>query len=219
MRHRTGKSAGGEDKCVLYSFNVLNFEELLASSKQMNLKKLNTAEFFALVRIISFPVVLFFIFSEERLTSAILFLALFSTDAIDGFFAKFFNQETLRRQRLDTNGDVLFLLTGLAGLFVFEYEFFREHLGWLILILILYLSELAICLIKFGQRSYFHTYSAKLAAFFQVFFLAYMLFFNPVEWIFYSAVVLSSIDAIEDIFIALKLKKLRMNIASYFLLE
>lgn len=144
--------------------------------------------------------------------SAILFLLLFSTDALDGFFAKILNQETDRRQKLDTNGDILFLFTGLAGFYVFETDFFQKHVAWIVVVLILYISQFTISLIKFGRRSYFHTYSAKLAAFFQVLFLAYMLFFTPIEWIFYAAAILSCIDAVEDIIIALKIDKLKMNI-------
>lgn len=185
----------------------------------MNFKKINIAEFFALIRVFTFPVVLFFIFRDNRMTSAILFLLLFSTDALDGFFAKILNQETDRRQKLDTNGDILFLFTGLAGFYIFENEFFEKHLPWIVTVLSMYALQFVISMIKFGKRSYFHTYSAKLAAFFQVLFLTYMLFFTPVEWLFYAATIISCIDAVEDIIIVLKVDKLKMNIKGFWWLH
>ena len=178
----------------------------------MNLKNLNTAESVALLRVIGFPLILLFIYFNERGLTAWSYILLFSTDFIDGFFAFFFEQESERRARLDTLGDVLLLLSGVIGGFVFEKEFFLQHLVPLAVVLGLYLFQFVLSIIKWKQPSSFHTYSAKLAAIAQVIFLSLTLMFEASTGLFYFAVLLSVLDATEDIILTFLLPKWQANI-------
>lgn len=178
----------------------------------MNLKKLNAAESFALSRVISFPLVLLFIFLGERTFCAWFYTVMFSTDFIDGFFALFFGQESARRARLDTLGDILFLLAGMLGFYIFETAFFLDHITPISIVLGLYFSQFVLALIKWRQPSSFHTYSAKLAALVQVVFLASTLLFTATKGLFYFAVALSIIDATEDIILTFVMPKWKANI-------
>lgn len=185
----------------------------------MNLKKLNTAERFAAVRIISFPLVLLFIFLQERYIAAWLYIILFSTDFIDGFFAFFYGQESPRRAKLDSLGDVLFLFTGIFGFYTFETDFFTDHIISISLVLGLYAFQFLIALIKWGKPSSFHTYTAKFAAIIQVIFLAGTLLFEASPVIFYCAVFFSIIDITEDIIITFMLSDWRANVKGLFWLK
>lgn len=185
----------------------------------MKLNNLNTAEIFAAVRIVSFPLVLLFIFLQERHIAAWLYIVLFSTDFIDGFFAFFYDQESDRRAKLDSLGDVLFLFTGLIGFYIFETAFFHDYLFPVCLVLGLYAFQLLIALIKWGRPSSFHTYTAKFAAIIQVIFIAGTLMFEASPVVFYCAVFFSLIDITEDIIITFLLPNWQANVKGLFWLK
>lgn len=178
----------------------------------MNLKKLNVAEFFALWRVITFPVILLFIFLDERTITAWVYLLFFSTDAIDGIFAKFFNMESERRARLDTLGDILYLLTGVVGYYTFEKTHFEEHLTLVLTVLGTYLLQFGLAMFKWGKPSTYHTLLAKLAAFVQVVFLVWVFFFGAYQPLFYITVAISLLDALEDMAITLLLNQRKSHI-------
>ena len=167
----------------------------------MKLKKLNIAEFFSLVRVITFPLLLYFTFVDERYVVAWLFIILFSTDFIDGFFAKFFKMESDRRAKLDSLGDVLFFISGIIGFYQFENQYFIDNFIFIAISGGLYLSVFIISLIKFGKPVNFHTYTAKITAVFLVVFLAYVLFFGGNDFLFFLAFTFSVIETIEEIII------------------
>jgi CDP-diacylglycerol--glycerol-3-phosphate 3-phosphatidyltransferase len=185
----------------------------------MNLKKLNTAESFAASRIVSFPLVLIFILLEERQIAAWLYIILFSTDFIDGFFAFFYNQESSRRAKLDSLGDFLFLITGLIGFYIFETEFFHQYIIPISIVLGLYALQCLIAFIKWGRPSSFHTYSAKFAAITQVIFIAFSLMFEASPVLFYFTVVFSTIDIMEDIILTFLLPTWQANVKGLLWLE
>lgn len=178
----------------------------------MNLKKLNTAEWFSLSRIITFPIVIILILMDLRHVTAWFYVIMFSTDFIDGFFAYFYNMEGKRRALLDSVGDILYLLAGLYGFYVFENEFFIEHLNWIVFVALLYVIELAVSLFKYGRPSFFHTYLAKIATGFQVIFISYMFFFHASALIFYMAIFFSILEVVEEVIMIFNIRKWRANV-------
>lgn len=185
----------------------------------MNLRDLNRAESFAMVRVLSFPLVLTTTILEERLLSACLYILLFSTDFIDGFFAFFFKQESPRRAKLDSLGDVLFLLTGLFAFYYFESAFFMEHLEAIGLVVGLYFVQFAVSFLKWGRPSSFHTLLAKLAGALQAAFLSFTLFFEASTVFFYTVVVVSILEIAEEILLVFLLPNWQANIKGLFWLE
>lgn len=182
----------------------------------MSFKKLNTAEAITLVRVLGFPLILLFTFLDYRNTTAWLFILLFCTDFMDGYFAFFFGQESARRAQLDTLGDILLLLAGVYSFFVFETAFFIKHIIFIYLIFGMYTTQLFIAFLKWEKPTSFHTYSAKLAAIAQVIFLTITLMFEAIPGLFYFAALLSAIDALEDIVLTLLLKRWKANIKGLF---
>jgi phosphatidylglycerophosphate synthase len=178
----------------------------------MNLKRLNIAELFALWRVVSFPIILFMIFAGSRSLTAWLYLIFFSTDLLDGICANLLNMESERRARLDTLGDILYLLTGTVGYYVYETGHFIEHI-WLIGgVLTAYLLQLILAISKWGKPSTYHTWLAKLAAFFQVVFLVSTFFFGAYWLFFYLAIGISLLDALEDIVITFLLRNRKSHL-------
>lgn len=153
---------------------------------------------------------------EERTISAWLFIILFSTDAMDGFFAMTMNLESSRRALFDTMGDIIFMVVGFIGFYIFEEEFFKTHIYWIFTVIMLYALELTASLVRFNKPSFFHTYSAKAAAFLQVAFLAYTFFFEPLPWLFFLAVGVSILDALEDLTLVFILKRYQTNVKGIY---
>ena len=178
----------------------------------MNLKNLNTAEWFAFSRFLTFPIVLLFVFLNQRIIASWLFLLFFSTDIIDGVVARLFHQEGKRRAKLDSWGDILFLITGMVGLMWFELEFFVKNFAWVLFPVSTYLLEMVFTLIKFKKLSNYHTYLAKITAFVQVVFIVHALFFGISNFLFILAVFFSTLDPLEDIYITYRLKRWKANI-------
>jgi CDP-diacylglycerol--glycerol-3-phosphate 3-phosphatidyltransferase len=100
---------------------------------------------------------------------------------------------------LDSLGDHLTFLIGLAGLLSFEFNFIKENYLIILIALIPYVIQVFIAYKKYGKATAFHTYLAKLSAFIQGVFILWALFFSPVYWMFYFMIVLGLLETLEEI--------------------
>jgi CDP-diacylglycerol--glycerol-3-phosphate 3-phosphatidyltransferase len=182
----------------------------------MNLRNLNLAEGFALSRLVTFPLMIALIFFASRPVIAWSYLLFFSTDVLDGFFAHFFGMESQRRSKLDSTGDVLYFFAGLIGFYVLERDYFHQQIIWLSILAFFYLLQFGISMVKFGRPSSFHTYSAKLAAFFHFLFLTWMFFFSPSDFLFFVAFVWGIIESIDETLVALHVKSWNTNLKGIY---
>lgn len=108
--------------------------------------------------------------------------------------------------RLDSLADDLTVLMGIIGVAVFRPDFIKEHFLPLIILLVFYLAQTTMALVRYGRVSSFHTYLAKLAALSQGSFLI-LIYFLP-QWplgLFYIAVAITMLDLIEEIILVILL--------------
>jgi phosphatidylglycerophosphate synthase len=185
----------------------------------MNLRALNIAEWLAFSRVLTFPIVILLIILKKRDFTAWFYIIMFTTDFLDGFFAYFFNMEGKRRAQLDTIGDILYILAGLLGFFIFDREFFFDHLFWIGFVAMLYLIQLFISLVRFGKPCLFHTYLAKMATGAQVVFICHMFFFSASELLFFGAIVFSIVEIIEEVYMILNIKECKENVKGFWAME
>ncbi|MGB5191243.1 CDP-alcohol phosphatidyltransferase family protein [Robiginitalea sp.] len=162
-------------------------------------KEFNIADWFSFYRILALPFLVILLALGIRQWFALFLLISYSTDAIDGFLARKLKITSARGSQLDSIGDQLTLLAGLAGLLVFETEFIRANLLIIILAFIPYLVQLAMAFKKYGKATAFHTYLAKLSAILQATFILWALFFGPVYWLFYAMIVVGVLETLEEI--------------------
>ena len=165
----------------------------------LKLNKLNIADWFSLYRIIAVPLLLTFIFLDERLLFTWFLLISYSTDAIDGFIARKLKITSERGSQLDSFGDQLTLIVALIGLVVFEPTFIKDNLLLIAIAFVPYIIQMIIAFRKYGKATAFHTYLAKLSAITQSVFILWLLFFYPVYWLFYGMIVLGVLETIEEI--------------------
>ncbi|MGB3777669.1 MAG: CDP-alcohol phosphatidyltransferase family protein [Tunicatimonas sp.] len=166
--------------------------------KLFDVPRYSIAEWIPFLRLVSVPFIVGFVLLDWRTFAGMAYLVSFSSDALDGFVARNFGMESDRRGRLDSIADEFLLAAGVLAFYRFETTFFHAHLGLILVILSLYVFQLVFSLIRYGTFSSFHTISARAAAVVQAVFLTSIFFFAPVPWLFYTMIVLSAIELLEE---------------------
>ncbi|SDS18310.1 CDP-diacylglycerol--glycerol-3-phosphate 3-phosphatidyltransferase [Formosa sp. Hel1_31_208] len=165
----------------------------------LTFKNYNIADWFSFYRIAAAPFLLGLIWMDQQLLFASFLLVSYSTDAIDGFLARKLKITSPRGSQLDSFGDQITLIIGLAGLFYFETEFIKENLTLIIIAFIPYIVQMLIAYFKYGKATAFHTYLAKISAIMQSVFILYALFFDPNYTLFYIMIVIGLLETFEEI--------------------
>lgn len=164
-----------------------------------NFREFNIADWFSFYRILIVPVLLLFIGLNQREVFAWLLLISYSTDAIDGFLARTLKISSARGSQLDSLGDQITLVVALIGLVVFETGFMKENIVLLSIAITPYILQMVLAFKKYGKATAFHTYLAKISAMTQAVFILWLLFFEPVYWLFYTTIIIGLIETAEEI--------------------
>jgi len=165
----------------------------------LTFKNYNIADWFSFYRIAAVPLLLFLLWMQERELFSWFLLISYSTDAIDGFIARQLKITSARGSQLDSFGDQLTFLVGLIGLLNFEFGFIKENYKLILIAFIPYIIQMIIAYKKYGKATAFHTYLAKLSAIVQAIFILWLLFFDPIYWLFYTMIILGLLETIEEI--------------------
>ena len=165
-----------------------------------------------LYRLVSAPVLLFILLEGPFELFKWLLVFSFFTDAIDGFLARKYKIASAFGAKLDSLADDLTIAVATIALFVTEPAFIKQHLEWLLLLLVLFIIEYTLALIRYRRFTSFHTYLAKAAAIFQAVFFITLLFTGPVPFLFFLAVAVTMADLIEEIILVCMLPKWQANV-------
>lgn len=178
--------------------------------------ELNIADWVSFYRIVMTPVLFLLIFFSSKLVFAIFLAISMFSDALDGFLARKLKIVTKRGASLDSIGDMMTVIVAVVGIILLEPVFVKEHIVLLSIGVGLYLLQLGIAYWKYGKPSSFHTYSAKVAFFLQAIFFLGLFFFGYWPWLFYVAIILTILEAIEEIVLIFVLKKWKTNVGGLF---
>lgn len=165
----------------------------------LTFKNFNIADWFSFYRLAAAPILLLLIYWDERLIFTWMLLISYSTDMIDGILARKLKITSPRGSQLDSFGDQVTLLVGIIGLLFFEPEFMRKNLILLLIVFVPYGIQMFIAFKKYGKATAFHTYLAKFSALLQGVFILYLLFFEPVYWLFYFMIIIGLLETAEEI--------------------
>ncbi len=169
----------------------------LLSKANLNTKLVNLLSIY---RIVTSPILIVLVWANQLEWFRWLLLVSFSTDILDGFLARRYKVVTVLGAKLDSVGDSLTLVSALAGLFIFEFDFLKDHALIFIILICLYIFQLFFSLIRYRKVSSFHTYSAKVSALVMGVFLLSLFFFDePLLWLFYMAVCATVVEMVEEI--------------------
>ena len=159
-------------------------------------------------RIVTAPVLLILIFTGDYAVFKWMLLISFSTDLIDGYLARKYKVNSALGAKLDSIGDDLTVLVAIVGLFVLKFDFIKEQLFIVIVLLSLYCAQVLFSFYRYGKISSFHTYSAKLSALLQgIFLLSFFFFETPIYPLFYLASLVTFIQLVEETILVFILPK------------
>jgi CDP-diacylglycerol--glycerol-3-phosphate 3-phosphatidyltransferase len=168
-------------------------------------------------RIFSFPYLLLFIFTGHLDIVKWLIAFSFFTDMVDGYLARKHNASSILGAKLDSIGDDLTILAGLIGVIVHFPEFLIDEIWVIGGMLILFVIQTIFALRRYGKPTSFHTYLAKISAFFQGFFFISLFFYGePVYWLFYATAIVTSADLLEEIIIVVILPEWKSNVKGLY---
>lgn len=143
----------------------------------------------------------------------IILLTALVSDGLDGFLARHLKQTSAFGARIDSYGDIALYTAVPVCMWLLWPDIFIREIIYLLIAYGSYLAPLTITLLKFGRPPTYHTWAAKVAAFFYgpVFFL--LLVYDIVAP-FRIAAVLQTLVSLEEVLITLRLAQWRDNIPS-----
>ncbi len=170
----------------------------------------------SLYRIVVFPLLLYFILSGKEKIFAVFFAISLFTDILDGWIARTFNMQTKLGAVLDSWADTGTFILAFLGIWFFKWHDVMPHMIVLVVFFIFWILSYFVVLIKFHRLIGMHTYMFKMTGYLQgVFFILLFLWkFNV--WIYYVAIVWGIIACLEEIIIAIILKKPETDLKGLF---
>jgi cardiolipin synthase len=170
-----------------------------------------------LYRMIAAPLILLLIINNQPDVFKWLLAISFSTDAIDGYFARKYKVISKLGAKLDSIADDLTIAVALIGMSVFKPEFLRQEIALIITVLVLFVLQTVFAVFRYKKMSSFHTYGAKIAAILQGIFLVLLFFLDePVYILFYLTVAVTAIELVEEIIIVLLLPQWEANVRGLY---
>lgn len=162
-------------------------------------------------RIVTFPVVLYFILAHKETIFLILLIINLVTDFLDGFIARKFNLETAFGARLDSLADEGTYILAFVGIFIFKASDLDPHKISFLLFMSLYVISLIYCLIKFKRLPSLHLYSSKIGAYLQGSFLFVLFVFGFFPIFYYIMIIWGIASFLEQIIILHISSEMRSN--------
>ncbi len=141
----------------------------------------------------------------------------FFTDAIDGYLSRRYKVTSVLGSRLDSMADDVTIIAAMTGLLVFKSGFIRHELILFGVLLVLFILQTVLAMIRYRRMTSFHTYMAKTAAIMQGIFLMLIFFLpEPPYAVFYAAVIITILDLTEEIILVLRLPRWQANVKGLY---
>ena len=142
-------------------------------------------------------------------------VACYTTDVLDGYFARTLGQVTELGSRLDSSADRLIYMSMPLCAWWLKPELYRDETLAIVVLVICFITPLLVSFIKFGKLSSYHTMSSKVAAF--VFAISMITVFSngPTLSLRVSAIIFT-FAALQDIAITILLPGPVSNVRSIF---
>ena len=167
------------------------------------------------LRIVLMPVLLLCAWRQMQLAFLALLAVCLVSDALDGFAARWLNQQSDFGAKLDSWGDLLTYGAMIAGLYLAWPAAFHREALFITLGVGFYLLPTVASLIKFGELPSYHTWGAKLAALLLA--PAYFLLTLADHSLLFRAVIFFHVwVALEGLLIVLTLSRNHYNVPTLF---
>lgn len=170
-------------------------------------KKLTLPNLLSALRLLMFPVLIYFSYTAQERAFAWLFMASLFSDIADGYLARKLNMVTSFGSKLDSWGDLTNFLAAIYGIYKLYPDEFSSHSILFIILFALNLFGISLLFLKFKRLIGMHLYSSKITGYVQGFFLMcwFLLGFN--DLLFMSMFTIGALSYLEEIILILILRK------------
>lgn len=173
-----------------------------------------------LYRMIAAPFLIYLAFTHQFGPFKWLLLFSFFTDAIDGYLARRYHMDSIFGARIDSVADDFTIVASIIGIYVQNSAFLVKEIIPALILLALYLLQNTLAFLKYQRATSFHTYLAKIAAVCQgVFLIVFFFLPQPVYWLFYTTLIFTGADLIEEILLIWLLPHYRVNVKGLYWLK
>jgi len=145
-----------------------------------------------------------------------LLLACLLSDILDGLIARTFHLTSKLGAALDSTADMLTMLIGLIGVYVFQRAFVAEHSTGLLIVAIFYFAEVVISLMRYGKLSSFHTLLDRVAAYAGGIFVMSLFLWGYHGWLFQLTVTVYVVSLTEEMVLICILPEWKSDVGNIF---
>jgi cardiolipin synthase (CMP-forming) len=157
----------------------------------------------SLYRLFSFPFIMIFIFlGHEKLFAFFIWFNL-TTDILDGWIARRFNQITEIGSKIDGLADSGTYILALTGIVMFKWNDFQPYSVSFFIFIAFFIASRFISLIKLGTFWGFHTFGVKIAGYIHGAFFIVLFFSGFYHWFYYIMIISGVIVFSETIIMTL----------------
>jgi cardiolipin synthase (CMP-forming) len=145
-----------------------------------------------------------------------LLLACLLSDILDGLIARTFHLTSKLGASLDSAADMLTMLSGFVGVYVFQRAFVDEHFAGLLIVGVFYIVEILAALIRYGKLSSFHTLLDRVAAYAGGIFVISLFLWGYHDWLFQLTVLVYVASLTEEMILILILPEWKTDVGNIF---
>jgi CDP-diacylglycerol--glycerol-3-phosphate 3-phosphatidyltransferase len=145
-----------------------------------------------------------------------LLLACLLSDILDGLIARTFHLTSKLGAALDSAADMLTMLIGFVGVYVFQRAFVAEHFAGLLLVAAFYLAEIFAALVRYGKLSSFHTLLDRVAAYAGGIFVMSLFLWGYHGWLFQLTVLVYAVSLTEEMVLICILPEWKTDVGNIF---
>lgn len=167
-------------------------------------------------RLLSFPFLLYLIFTKQEDLFAILLCINLFSDVVDGIIARVFKLQTEFGARLDSLADYGTYILAFGGIYQFKRTDLAEDLWMLWAFIGVILLYNLVSWLKFKQFPSLHMYSTKVGGYVQGFFFFGLFAFGYTPWSYKLAMCWGYASAAEEIAVLLILPQLQSNVKGLY---
>jgi cardiolipin synthase (CMP-forming) len=176
----------------------------------------NTPNAISIARLCATAFLLAAIFQHRIELFKWLLLACLLSDILDGLIARTFQLTSKLGAALDSAADMLTMLIGLVGVYVFQRAFVAEHFAGVLIVAAFYFAEAVAALVRYGKLSSFHTLLDRIAAYAGGIFVMSLFLWGYHGWIFQLAVLVYVASLAEEMMLIYFLPEWKTDVGNIF---
>jgi cardiolipin synthase (CMP-forming) len=176
----------------------------------------NTPNAISIARLCATAVLLAAVFQHQIDLFKWLLLACLLSDILDGLIARTFHLASKLGAALDSAADMLTMLIGFVGVYVFQRAFVAEHYAGLLTVAVFYIAEIFAALARYGRLSSFHTLLDRVAAYAGGIFVMSLFLWGYHGWLFQLTVLVYVVSLTEEMILICILPEWKTDVGNIF---